>query len=98
MCVPTVDGETYYMKLTRVFKVEYYDDMTRYVLFKCDWADIRRDRGYKMDEYGITLMNFTNMVHTRERNTDEPYILSSQVSQCFYVEDEASKLVLLGKD
>jgi hypothetical protein len=87
VCVPTVDGETYYGKLTRIFEVEYYD-MTRYVLFKCDWADITRDRGYKIDEYGITLVNFTNLVHTGERITDDPYVLSSQVSQCFYVEDE----------
>jgi hypothetical protein len=75
VCVPTVDGETYYGKLTRVFEVEYYD-MTRYVLFKCDWADIIRDRGYKVDEYGITLVNFTNLIHTGERITDEPYVLS----------------------
>jgi hypothetical protein len=44
MCVPTVDDNTYYGKLTRIIEVEYYDT-TRYVLFKCDWADIRKDRG-----------------------------------------------------
>ena len=44
VCVPTVDGETYYGKLTQIFEVEYYD-MTRSVLFKCNWVDITRDRG-----------------------------------------------------
>jgi hypothetical protein len=35
VCVSTVDNETYYGKLNRIFEVEYYD-MTRYVPFKCD--------------------------------------------------------------
>jgi hypothetical protein len=87
VCVPTVDGDTYYGKLTRIIEVEYYDT-TRYVLFKCDWADIRRDRGYKEDQYGFTLVNFKNLIHTGEQITDEPYVLSSQVSQVFYVFDE----------
>ena len=43
---------------------------------------------HKVDEYGITLANFTNLVQNREQITDEPYMLSSQVSQCFYIEDE----------
>jgi len=50
VCVPTVDGDTYYDKLTRIIEVEYYDK-TRYVVFKCDWADIKKDKGYKDDEY-----------------------------------------------
>jgi hypothetical protein len=85
--VLTVDGETYYGKLTRIFKVKYYE-MTRYVIFKCDCADITKDMGYKVDEYGITLVNFTNLVHTRERIIDELYVLSSQVLQCFYIKNK----------
>jgi hypothetical protein len=57
--VPIVDGNTYYGKLTRIIEVEYYD-MTRYVLLKCNWADIKKDRGYSEDEYGITLVNLKN--------------------------------------
>jgi hypothetical protein len=45
VCVPTVDGKTYYKKLTKIIEVEYYD-RTKYVLFKCDWADNTRGRGY----------------------------------------------------
>jgi hypothetical protein len=37
VCIPTVDSETYYGQLTQIFEVEYYD-MTRYMLFKCDWG------------------------------------------------------------
>ena len=87
VCVPTIDGETYYGKLTQIIEVEYYD-RTKYVLFKCDWADNTRDKGYRVDENGITLVNFKNLIHTGERITDEPFVLTSQVDQVFYVEDE----------
>jgi len=87
VCVPTVDGDTYYGKLTRIIEVEYYDT-TRYVLFKCDWADIRKDRGWLEDEYGITLVNFKNLIHMGDNILDDPYILSSQVSQLYYVHDD----------
>ena len=87
VCVPTIDGETYYGKLTQIIEVEYYD-RTKYVLFKCDQADNTRDEGYRVDENGITLVNFKNLVHTGERITDEPFVLTSQVDQIFYVENE----------
>ena len=35
VCVPTLDDEIYYRKLTQIIEVEYYD-RTKYVLFKCD--------------------------------------------------------------
>ena len=76
VCIPIVDGNTYYGKLTRIIEVEYYDT-TRYVLFKCDWVDIRRERGYKEDQYGFMLVNFKNLIHMRDQITDEPCVLSS---------------------
>ena len=62
MCVPTVDDEMYYGKLTQIIEVEYYD-WTKYVLFKCDWADNTIGRGYKLDKHNLTLVNFKNLVH-----------------------------------
>lgn len=50
------------------------------MLFKCDWVDIQKDRGYKEDNYGISLVNFNHLIHTGERINDDPFILSSQVS------------------
>jgi hypothetical protein len=76
VCVTTVDDETYYGKLTKIIEVEYYD-RTKYVLFKCDWADNTRGRGYKLDKYGLTLVNFRNLVHKGDKITDEPYVLTS---------------------
>ena len=84
--VPTVDGETYYRKLTQIIEVEYYNRM-KYVLFKCDWVDNTRDGGWKLDKYGLTLINFKNLVHRGDHITVEPYVLTSQVEQVFYVED-----------
>jgi hypothetical protein len=34
-CVSTIDGETYYGKLTQIIEVEYYDRI-KYVMFKCN--------------------------------------------------------------
>ena len=87
VCMSTVDGKTYYRKLTQIIEVEYYD-RTKYVLFKCDWADNIRDRGYKVDKHGLTLVNFKNLSHRGDRIIDKPYMLTSQVGQIFYVDDE----------
>jgi hypothetical protein len=88
VCVPIVDGEMYYSKLTQIIEVEYYD-RTKYVLFKCDWADSIRGQGCTVDKnYGLTLVNFKNLVNRRDQITDEPYVLTSQVQQVFYIEDE----------
>jgi hypothetical protein len=35
LCVPTVEGEMYYQKLTEIVEVKYYN-RTQYVLFKCN--------------------------------------------------------------
>ena len=85
--MPTVEDKTYYRKLTQIIEVEYYD-RTMYVLFKCDWADNTRDKGWKVDKHGLTLVNFKNLVHKGDQITDESYVLTSQVEQVFYVEDE----------
>jgi hypothetical protein len=85
--VSTVDGDTYYGKLTQIIEVKYYDT-TRYVLFKCDWANIRKDRKWSEDEYGITLVNFKNLIHTGDKISDDLYVLSSQVSQVYYIHDD----------
>jgi hypothetical protein len=87
MCVPTIEGEMYYRKLTEIIEVEYYN-RTKYILFKCDWADTTRDIGYMVNEYGLVLVNFKKFVHRGDLITDEPYMLTTQVDQVFYVGDE----------
>lgn len=57
------------------------------VLFECDWYDIppanrNQGRGFKKDKFGII-----DIDTTRFRYKDEPYILSIQAEQVFYVKD-----------
>jgi hypothetical protein len=85
--VLTINGLTYYEKLTDIIEVEYYDK-TKYVIFKCDWVDTTRDRGYEVDEYGIVLVNFNHLVYRGDREIDDLYVLTSEVDQVFYIEDE----------
>ncbi|XP_062164972.1 uncharacterized protein LOC133871559 [Alnus glutinosa] len=87
VCVSTEDDTPYYGQLTHIIEVQYYDG-SRYVLFKCDWANIALGRGYKNDEYGFILVNFSRLIHTGKRITDDPFVLASQVSQVYYVADE----------
>jgi hypothetical protein len=86
VCLTIEDGPTYYVKLARIIKVTYYD-LTRYVLFKCDWANIQPNKGYKKDEYGFDLLNFKNLIHTGAGITDDQFVLPNQVSQVYYVQD-----------
>jgi len=80
--------EMYYRKLIEIIGVEYYDK-TKYFLFKCDWTDTTRDIGYKVDECELVLINFKNLVHSGELITNEPHVLTTQVDQVCYVEDES---------
>jgi hypothetical protein len=41
-----------------------------------------------VDKHSLTLVNFKNLVHRGDQITDESYVLTSQVEQVFYVEDE----------
>jgi hypothetical protein len=75
VCVPTVEGKTYYEQLTHIVKVEYYD-RTTYILFKCNWADPTMDRGFRIDDYGLVFVNFNHLVHRGELITDELYVLT----------------------
>lgn len=85
--VCTEDGPAWYSQLTRIIEIMYYDG-SRYVLFKYDWADVTRGKGFKEDEFVSSLVNFSHLVHTGNRITDNPFVLSFQVSQVYYVANE----------
>ncbi|RVW16664.1 hypothetical protein CK203_080919 [Vitis vinifera] len=50
-------------------------------VFKCNWVDNKS--GVKVDEFGLTLVDFTKMAHK-----SDPFILASQAKQVFYVQDQ----------
>ena len=84
------DGNTrpvvvnYYGSLKDIIELNY-SGKVRVVLFKCDWVDA--SRGCKKDEFGVTLVNFSYVVHTGAQLLDDPYVLASQVDKVFYSHD-----------
>ena len=83
-------GITYYGKLIDIIELNYSNNI-KHVLFKCTWVDDQNMRGYKTDEFGFLMVNFTHSIHGGDEMMDEPYVLASQAIQVFYVEDKRSK-------
>ena len=88
--VATDGGSTYYGILTDIIELNYSDNI-KHVLFKCKWVHDEHRRGYKTDEFGFPMVNFTHFIHGGDEMMDEPYVLASQAIQVFYVEDKMSK-------
>ena len=88
--VVTEGGVTYYGALTDIIELDYFDSF-KYILFKCEWVGILSEKGYKIDEFGFSLVNFKHLIHVGEKLIDEPYVLASEASQVFYVEDKRHK-------
>ena len=88
--VATKGGITYYGVLTNIIELNYSGNI-RHVLFKCTWVDDQNRRGYKTDEFGFPVVNFTHSIHGGEEMVHEPYVLASQATQVFYVEDKRYK-------
>ena len=76
--------------LTNIIELNYSGNI-KHVLFKCKWVDDQNRRGYKTDEFGFPMVNFTHSVHVGEEMVHEPYVLTSQATQVFYVEDKRHK-------
>ncbi|XP_065619438.1 uncharacterized protein LOC136063250 [Quercus suber] len=88
--VATDGGITFYGVLSDIIEVNYSDNI-KHVLFKCKWVDDQNRRGYRTDEFGFPMVNFTHFIHGRDKISDEPYVLASQATQVFYVEDKRQK-------
>ena len=82
--VSEVGGTNYYGKLRDIIELNYYGHF-KIVLFKCDWVNVHRTTGFKQDDFGFKLVNFSNLIHTSEKKDNDPYAFSSQVEQVFYV-------------
>ena len=54
-------------------------------MFKCNWID--NNMGMKQDEFKFTLVNFNHLLYRENRVVDEPFILSTQAEQVWYVQD-----------
>ncbi|CAE5960003.1 unnamed protein product [Arabidopsis arenosa] len=87
---PRSGNVSYYGKLTEILELNYYDSF-RVVLFKCKWVDTRDARGFKKDQFGHSMVNFSRLIHTGSGEEDEPYVLASQARLVYYVEDPQEK-------
>ena len=66
----------YYKKLIDIIKLNYYG---KYVtLFKCMWANITNNKGFRKDAWGFHVVNFNRLIHTGECADHEPFIYASQ--------------------
>lgn len=50
--------------------------------------DIRPSKGLKKDKYGLPLVDFSRLMHTCQALKDDPFIISSQARQVFYIGDQ----------
>lgn len=77
-----VSQKKYYGVLKDVYELQY-PGRNHVIVFKCGWYDVQHQgRGYKRDEFGIT-----SLCADQSLNTQEPFVLESQVVQVFYVRE-----------
>ena len=50
-----------------------YSNNIKHVLFKFIWVDDQNIRGYKTDEFGFPMVNFTHFINCEDEMMDEPY-------------------------
>ncbi|KAL4397118.1 hypothetical protein AHAS_Ahas01G0159900 [Arachis hypogaea] len=85
-----VGSVSYYKKIMGIIELNYSCHFT-VVLFKCVWTDTTTSRGIKQDHLRLTSVNFSRLIHTGDREEDEPYILASKSQLVYYVDDEVAK-------
>ncbi|XP_057723796.1 uncharacterized protein LOC130939727 [Arachis stenosperma] len=81
---------SYYGKLEDIIELNY-NGRFRVTLFKCKWADTTRERGCRKDNWGFTSINFSRVIHSGDREEDDPYIEVSQARMVYFVNDEVNK-------
>ena len=60
--------------------------LVQYPLFKCDWIDVHKKNGMKIEEIGFTMMILKRCL-SKDRVQYYPFILASQEKHVFYVQD-----------
>lgn len=66
----------YYCRLTDVIFLDYCG-RGLIVLFRCDW--VNNTVGLKIDQFGFSMMNFSRLIYTGEREEHEPFVLALQL-------------------
>ncbi|KAL4287361.1 hypothetical protein AHAS_Ahas19G0178500 [Arachis hypogaea] len=85
-----VGSFSYYGQLVDIIELNYSGQFI-VVLFRCIWANTTSGRGIKQDILGHNLVNFSNPIHTDDREDDEPYIIALEACLVYFVEDDVDK-------
>lgn len=72
---PKTGLKTCYGAITDIIELDYYSNF-KFVLFKCDWYETEKDQS------GLACVHFNKKCYQ-----NDPFVLASQVHQCFYVQD-----------
>ncbi|XP_020204521.2 uncharacterized protein LOC109789889 [Cajanus cajan] len=72
---PKIESIPYYGAITDIIELDYYGHFN-FVLFRCDWFEVEEDK------YGLICVHFNKRCYQ-----DDPFVLASQVHQCFYIQD-----------
>ena len=62
--------------------LDYY--CVQYPLLKCDWVDVHKKNGMKVDEIGFTMVHMKRCL-SKDRVQDDAFIIASQAKQVLYV-------------
>ena len=77
-----IGNQDYYGVQTNIIQLDYFGDNNIFQ-FRCDWWDVGKDgRGIRTDKHNYMSVNFT-----KKWNTNEPFVLGTQMEHVFYVKD-----------
>jgi hypothetical protein len=82
----------YYGYIEEIWELNYGMSL-QIPIFKCQW--VKHPQGTKIDDYGFTIIDLTNVGHK-----DEPWVLATTIAQVFHIldpKDEKKYIVVLGK-
>jgi len=84
---PFIGDVAYYGRIVEIIELNY-SNTGHVVLFKCDWVDsVHQGRGVRKNKFGTTQVNFNNLLNSGNDVFDEPFILATQATQVYYVQD-----------
>lgn len=86
----TSTNKAYYGIITEILELSYHRK-GNIMLFKCAWADNRVQDQWVKVHFNVTSVNMAHMINTGAKPMDDPFILSSQACQVYYVPDPNNK-------
>lgn len=72
---PEVENVIYHGVLKDIIELDYFGH-SKFVLFKCDWFQSKRDK------LGLVLVDFGKLIYK-----NDPFVFATQAKQVYYVED-----------